>query len=138
MELQSRSSVRWERCWATSATSWPDLGVVDGVEDGVGDGGIRFAHVQPQVDHQALADLALGLADAVVRVQRQAADLDRDGLGGLLAILADLLALVVVEVVYVVVASVGVHRPPNVAAVTASATRNGATSCTRKMLAPRS
>ena len=31
-----------------------------------------------------------------------------------------------------------VHRPPNVAAATASASRTGATSCTRNTLAPRS
>ena len=56
---------------------------------------IYATDVQAQIDHQALADLALGLADPVVGVQRQAGDLDGDRLGGLLAILAELGGVVV-------------------------------------------
>ena len=72
-----------------------DLGVVDGVFDRVGDSRVGLAHVEPQVEHQPLADLALGLADAVVGVEREARDLDRDRLGRLLGVLAELVAVVV-------------------------------------------
>ena len=64
-----------------------DLAVVDRVLDRVRDRRVALADVQAQVQHQALADLALGVADAVVRVQRQARDLDRDRLGRLVALL---------------------------------------------------
>ena len=87
--LHRRSSVLWERCWATSATSWHTSRVVDRVLDRVGDGRVALADVEAQVDHQPLADLALGLADAVVGVEREAGDLDRDRLRGLLAVLVD-------------------------------------------------
>ena len=59
-----------------------DLRVVDRVLDRVGDRRGGLADVDPQVEDETLADLALGLADAVVGVERQAADLDRDGLPG--------------------------------------------------------
>jgi hypothetical protein len=59
-----------------------DLGVVDRVLDRVGRRRVGLADVEAQVEHEPLADLALGVADAVVRVQRQAGYLDGDGLGG--------------------------------------------------------
>src|SRR3954452_6447992 len=43
------------------------LGVVDGVFDRVGDGRVGLADVEPQVEHEPLTHLTLGLADAVVR-----------------------------------------------------------------------
>jgi hypothetical protein len=109
-----------------------DLGVVDRVGDRVGDGRVGLADIQAQVEHEALADLSLGLADAVVGVERQAADLDRYRLGCLLAVAP------VVELVCVVPALLGVHSSPKLAAATASASRTAATSWTRKMRAPRS
>ena len=54
-----------------------------------------MAHVKAQVENQALADLALGIAHAVVGVKRQAGDFDRDRFGCLIAILVQPPALVV-------------------------------------------
>src|SRR5580693_1433974 len=133
-----------------------DLRVVDRVLHSVGHGGIRFPHIQAQVDQQSLADLALGLAHAVVCVERETVDLDRDGLEALfvlfvlfavflvvvvllLGVLASVSAVVLGTVLVVqLVLLLAVHLPPNVAAATASAAATGATSCTRKTLAPRS
>jgi len=70
-----------------------DLSVVDGVIDRVRNRGVGLTDVQPQVENQPLADLPLGLADAVMGVQRKAADLDRDRLGGLLALLVEVVAV---------------------------------------------
>ena len=56
-----------------------DLAVVDGVLDPVGHRGVAFVHVEAQVDHDPLAHLALGRVDAVVRVKREAGDLDVHG-----------------------------------------------------------
>ena len=53
-----------------------DLAVVDGVLDAVGDQRVDLADVEADVEDQPLADLALGLGDAVVRVEREADDLD--------------------------------------------------------------
>ena len=47
-----------------------NLRVVDRVLKRVGRGGIRLTDIQPQVEHQSLAHLALGLAHSVVGVQR--------------------------------------------------------------------
>ncbi len=105
-----------------------DLRVVDRVLDRVGDGRVALADIEPQVEHQALADLALGLADAVVRVKREPGDLDRYRLGALLSVVAVELTGVLVDVLAVVAAPLSVHRRPNVAAATASASRTAATS----------
>ena len=75
-----------------------DLGVVDGVLDRVGDGGVGGADVQAQVEHQPLAHLALGLADAVVGVEREPRDLDRDRLRARLVIVVEIAPVVVVVV----------------------------------------
>src|ERR1700728_62391 len=125
-----------------------DLGIVDRVLHAIGDGGVGFADVQTQVDQQALADLALGLGYAVVRVEREAADLDRDGLKalvilvvlilfyvlGLVVVLVFVVALVAVARLNIVgkltlasgtiilarlLALLAAHMPPNVAAATA-------------------
>ena len=104
--------------------------VVDRVLDAVGDGRVALAHIDPHVDEQALADLALGLGDPDVGVQREAADLDRDlGLG-------------------VPSSSSSSSTSSNssgssiaaltVAAATARASWTGATSWTRNIRAPRS
>src|SRR6185312_8391748 len=112
-----------------------DLAVVDGVLDAVSDGRVAGADLDPQVDHEALADLALGLGHAVMRVERQAGDLDRDErLRGLVLVLISVLEVLVLELLVVLVA----HRPRTVAAATASASATGATSWTRKTAAPRS
>ena len=106
-----------------------DLGVVDGVLDRVGDGRVGLADVEAQVEDEALPDLALGLADTVVRVQREACDLDRYRLGALLAVVLVVdRAGVVVQLFAVVPAALGGHCGPNVAAATASASRTAATS----------
>src|SRR5436190_20349099 len=55
-----------------------DLGVVDGVLDAVGDDRVAGSDLEAQVDHQSLADLAFGLRDPEVGVQRQAGDLNGD------------------------------------------------------------
>ena len=115
-----------------------DLRVVDRVLDRVGDRCVGLADVEAQVEHQPLADLALGLADAVVGVKREARDLDRYRLGALLAVVVVELAGLVVELLPVVAARLPVHRGPKVAAATASASRTAATSCTRNTAAPRS
>src|SRR3954452_11551244 len=116
-----------------------DLAVVDGVGDVVGRRRVVAEHVERDVEHEALADLALGFADAVVRVEREAADLDRDrGVGDVvvlvLRVLDGLLVYVVVDVVDVVVAPF--HWPRNVAAATSSAWATAATSWTRNTSAP--
>src|SRR4051794_23180474 len=115
-----------------------DLAVVDGVLDAVGDQRVGLADVEAHVEHEALADLALGGRDAVVGEQREADDLDRDADLGTFAFgVVGLLA----QVVLVVVVELGVvpgHLAANVAAVTARASAVAATSCTRKTLAPRS
>ena len=71
-----------------------DLRVVDRVLERISRGGVRLAHVQPQVEHQSLAHLALCLAHPVVGVQRQPGDLDRDRLGPSLGILVGIPPLV--------------------------------------------
>ena len=55
-----------------------DLAVVDGVLDQVGHRGVDLADVEADVEQEPLADLALLGGDAVVRVERQPDDLDRD------------------------------------------------------------
>ena len=70
-----------------------DLRVVDRVLERVGRGGVRLTDVQPQVEHQSLAHLALGLAHTVVGVQRQPGDLDRDRLGPPLGVLVEIALL---------------------------------------------
>ena len=55
-----------------------DLAVVDRVLDAVGDQRVGLADVEADVEHEPLADLPLGGGDAVVRVEREADDLDRD------------------------------------------------------------
>ena len=81
-----------------------DLGVVDRVLQRVRRGRIGLAHVQPQVEHQALADLALGLAHAVVGVQRQSGDFDRDRLGATVGILVVALLVQLILAVVIVAA----------------------------------
>ena len=71
------------------------VGVVDRVVDRVGHRGVGPADVEPQVHDQALAHLALGVGDAVVGVQGQAGDLDRDRFGGVLTFLIQAVTLVV-------------------------------------------
>ena len=56
-----------------------DLRVVDGVLDAVGQHRVAVGHVERQVELQPLADLLLGVADAVVRIYGEAADLDLHG-----------------------------------------------------------
>ncbi len=65
-----------------------DLGVVDRVLEAVRRGRVGFAEVEPQVEDEPLADLALRCARAVVRVEREAGDLDRDRLEPFLILLA--------------------------------------------------
>ena len=73
-----------------------DLAVVDGVLDAVGDQRVHLADVEADVEHQPLADLALGGGDAVVGVQRQADDLDGDpDLGALSVVVAGQVVVVV-------------------------------------------
>ena len=72
-----------------------DLRVVDRVLDEVGDRRVDLPDLEAQVDDQPLADLALGLGDPVVGVQRQAADLDDDL--GVRALVVGVLVVVVAE-----------------------------------------
>ncbi len=72
-----------------------DLRVVDRVLERVGRGRVGLAHIEAQIEHEALADLALGLADAVVGVERQAGDLDRDRLGAGVALLIELVLVLI-------------------------------------------
>src|SRR5581483_6433749 len=109
-----------------------DLAVVDGVLDAVGLGRVRLADVDADVEEQALADLALGGADADVRVQREARDLDRDD-GLHAAVEVEVVVLLGAQLVVGLVA----HARLTVAAATSRASRTGATSCTRNTLAPR-
>ena len=81
-----------------------DLRVVDRVLQRVGRGRVGLADVQPQVEHQALADLALGLAHTVVGVQREPRDLDRDRLGTAVWVVAILVEIVLVFVLVIVTA----------------------------------
>src|SRR5262249_7823720 len=55
-----------------------DLRVVDGVLDSIGEDRVAVGHVEGQVEVQSLPDLLLGVGDAVVRVDGEAADLDLD------------------------------------------------------------
>ena len=55
-----------------------DLGVVDRVLEPVGEHRVAVGDVEGDVDHQPLADLLLGVGDAVVGVDREAAQLDLD------------------------------------------------------------
>src|SRR3954462_8165691 len=111
-----------------------DLAVVDRVLDAIGDQCVGLADVEADVEHQPLADLALGGGDAMVCVERQPDDLDGDPYLGALFFI-----VVVAQVVFVVVVLVGITRHwPNVAAVTASASAVAATSWTRNTRAPRS
>src|SRR5262249_24219928 len=99
---------------------------------------VGLADVEADVEHQALADLALGGGDAVVREEREADDLDRDADLGAFAVRV---VGLVVQLVLVVVVELGVvpgHPGRNVAAATASASALAATSWTRTTLAPRS
>src|SRR6185312_13489859 len=110
------------------------LAVVDRVLDAVGDRRVAGADLDPQVDHEPLADLTLGVRHAVMRVERETGDLDRDErLRGLLVLVV--LEVLVLELLVVVRLA---HRPRTVAAATASASATGATSWTRKTAAPRS
>ena len=63
---------------ATSAATSQTRAVVDGVLEAVGDRRVGLAELEPDVEDQPLADLALGRGDAVVRVEREAVDLDGD------------------------------------------------------------
>src|SRR3954452_20896803 len=112
------------------------LGVVDGVLDHVGDRRVGLPHVEAEVEHQPLADLALGLGHPVAREQLQAGDLDGDD--GLAAIALVIVVIVVEAGFEVVVVGVVGHRGRTVAAATVSASTLGATSWTRKTVAPRS
>ena len=109
------------RCWATRLAISHTWRVVDRVLDPVGERGVALADVEPQVEQQPLADLALGRGHPDVRVQRQPADLDRD-----LWLGVPLLVLVLVYVVELV--GVVVVHGATVAAATASASWTGATS----------
>src|ERR1035437_275709 len=71
-------------------------GVVDVALERVGARRVGLADVEPQVEHQPLADLTLGLGDAMMGVERKPADLDGDRLGGSLAIVVEIGAVVVV------------------------------------------
>jgi hypothetical protein len=82
-----------------------DLRVVDRVLERVGCGRIGLAHVQPQVEDQALANLALGLAHTVVGVQRQSGDLDRDRLGAAIWIVIVVAILLQLPLAIVIVAA---------------------------------
>jgi hypothetical protein len=55
-----------------------DLGVVDRVLQAIGQDRIAVGYVEADVDDQALADLLLGVGDAVVGVDREAVQLDLD------------------------------------------------------------
>ena len=55
-----------------------DLGVVDRVLEAVGEHRVAVGDVEGDVDLEPLADLPLGLADPVVGVDREAAQLDLD------------------------------------------------------------
>ncbi len=83
-----------------------DLGVVDRVLQRVGRGRVGLADVQSQVEHQTLADLTLGLAHAVVGVERESRDLDRDRLGAALGIVVAVLVLAVLLVLVIPIARV--------------------------------
>ncbi len=80
-----------------------NLRIVDRVLERIGRGGIRLADVQPQVEHESLANLALGVANPVVGVQRQSRDLDRDRLGASLDILVAVLVQLVLVVLLILV-----------------------------------
>ncbi len=87
-----------------------DLRVVDRVLQRVGRGRVGLAHVESQVEHQALADLALGLAHAVVGIQRQAGDLDRDRLGAALGVIVAILVLVELVIAVLLVLVIPIAR----------------------------
>ena len=53
-----------------------DLAVVDGVLDSVGEDRVAVGHVEGDVELEPLADLLLGVADAVVGVDRDTAQVD--------------------------------------------------------------
>src|SRR4051794_23476850 len=108
-----------------------DVRVVDRVLHAVGHRRVGVSHLEGEVEHEALAHVALGLLDAVVGVQRQARDLDRDRRLGSLAVLV--VWVYAIRVVFQFPSWVG-----TVAAATFSASATGATSCTRKIDAPRS
>src|SRR6185312_419780 len=106
------------------------LRVVDRVLDPVGDRGVALPDIEPEIEQEALADLAFGRGHAHVREQRQAADLDRHlGLGVPLLLVVLLYSVVLVRIV---------HGGRTVAAVTVRASWTGATSWTRNRRAPRS
>jgi hypothetical protein len=71
-----------------------NLRIVDRVLERIGRGGICFTDIQPQVEHESLAHLALSLAHPMVGVQRQSRDLDRDRLGPCLDISVEVAILV--------------------------------------------
>src|ERR1051326_149852 len=77
----SRSRVLYERSCAAGAHSRATapraaVGVVNGARHGVGDRGVAPRELEGEVEHEPLADFPLGLADAVMRVQGEADDLD--------------------------------------------------------------
>ena len=110
-----------------------DLGVVDRVLDPVGHRRVDLPHLEPQVDDQSLADLALRLGDAVVGVERQAGYLDDDlGLAG------PPRRLVVVVGVVEFVRLVGSSAAQRSSRHRERVARSRATSWTRKIEAPRS
>jgi hypothetical protein len=55
-----------------------DLGVVDRVLDAVGQDRVAVRDVEADVEYQPLPDLLLGVADAVMRVDREPVELDLD------------------------------------------------------------
>src|SRR5262249_31543628 len=125
----------------------------DRVLDAVGDQRVGLADVEAHVEDDPLADLALLLGDPVVRVERQADDLDGDA--DLRTFLVVVVIVVVVEVVILgLIGHVARLRQSDdwveagggaaegtrskVAAVTLSASATSATSWTRNTDAPRS
>jgi hypothetical protein len=69
---------------------------------------VALADLEAQVEDQPLADLALRVAHAVMRVERQPGDLDRHL--GLRAVLVPVLVVVLVLLVGEVVLAVRGHR----------------------------
>ncbi len=88
--LHRRSSCLVRALLGDQRDQLADLGVVDGVLERVGYGRVGLADVETQIEHQPLTDLALRLTHAVVGVQRQTGDLNRDRLGRLLTIIVEL------------------------------------------------
>src|SRR5918999_5239536 len=107
--------------------------VVDRVLHAIGDRRVALVELEGDVENEPLADLPLGLAHPVARVEGQARDFDRHRGRGAGAVVLEL--VVVLEVVPVL--AIPGHLV-TVAAATVRASRTGATSCTRKTLAPRS